>query len=449
MEFKTYDIRGIVEPKLDANFVHKLSYALQKKYKKIIVGLDTRASSLDIFDEFVKVNNGAKIETIWHCGTEEVYYMTSKLENKSFAYDLGVMITASHNPIEYNGFKFIKSNGVAFTKKDLDDLKEEFDKVDVSSINFYSCDKESKLYIKEEYIELEYIEFLENIVKPRYDKNVVVNCSYGAVSYIMNLVPNVHVINGTMRINYPKGVPSLVNETMKQETKDAILKHNASFGVAFDGDFDRCFFFDSRGNMISGYHIGILLAKEIIKNGKILIDTRLQYGSLDLKSRDVIVDTCKTGHVYFKEKMRKGNYDFGFENSGHYYFKDFNYCDSGILPFLYMMNIEDFETKIDRIRHLYPCIEETNFVIKENENLEDVFEKVKTRVFEDLGDEITYKNFIFDGMDVWFDDWRCSVRISNTENMLRLNLECRDVSKLKTYFNLMKNLILYCGAQEL
>lgn len=423
--FKAYDIRGKVPVELNSDLAYKIGrvYSNQIDARKIIVGHDIRKSSTEISEALIRgINdNGTDVIDIGLCGTEMIYFATPH-----FNADGGIMITASHNPPEYNGMKFVKRDSVpvgydsGLNQVEQRILDDDFGKK--------SNRKGSTKYVN---VMGDFIENLGKFYDPeKIDPlKVVVNGGNGCVGEALNAIENKLPVKMIKIFNepdsdFPNGVPNPILTENRKPTIEAVIKSKADLGVAWDGDYDRCFFFDEEGNFIEGYYIVGLLAKSILKKNpgeNIVHDPRLVWNTFDVVAKaggKAVVS--KSGHAYIKEKMREVNAVYGGEMSAHHYFRDNAYSDSGMIPFLLVMQLMSEEKKklselVNEMIQSYPCSGEINSTI-------DVpAEKIKEieKIYSDG------KIDKLDGLSVEYPDWRFNLRMSNTEPILRLNVESR------------------------
>ncbi len=428
--FKAYDIRGKVPDELNTDLAYKIgkAYAKYLNAKKIVIGHDIRKSSVELSAALAKGlnENGADVVDIGLCGTEMIYYSTPALEA-----DGGIMITASHNPKEYNGMKFVKKNSVPVG---YDSGLSDIEKMILYGSIEKNVEKTGTVTQKD---------VMDNFIinlKRFYDKDkikplkVVVNAGNGCVGPALGKIePSLPIkmikIFFEPNSDFPNGVPNPLLTENRQSTIDAIHSNKADLGVAWDGDYDRCFFFDEKGNFIEGYYIVGLLAKSILKKNpgeNIVHDPRLIWNTVEIVNQSggkAVVS--KSGHAFIKEKMREVNAVYGGEMSAHHYFRENSYSDSGMIPFLLIMQLVSEENKplsklVEEMIETYPCSGEINTKIA------DPAEKIK-------GIEKKYadgKADHLDGLSVEFDNWRFNLRMSNTEPILRLNVESRNDIKL-------------------
>lgn len=428
--FKAYDIRGKVPTELNTDLAYKIGRAYAKliNAKNVVVGYDVRKSSDEISEALMKGLNdcGANVVNIGLCGTEMVYYATPALNA-----DGGIMITASHNPPEYNGMKFVKKGSVPVGyDSGLNKIEEMILKNDIG--------EESKEKGNIEILDImeKFINNLSNFYDPNKIKklNVVVNAGNGCAGLSLNkLEPKLPIkmikIFNEPDSNFPNGVPNPLLPGNRKATIDAVLKNKADLGVAWDGDYDRCFFFDENGNFIEGYYIVGLLAKSILKKHpgeNIVHDPRLVWNTLEVvnKNNGKAVES-KSGHAFIKEKMREVNAIYGGEMSAHHYFRDNAYSDSGMIPFLLILQLISEENKpfsklVEEMIAEYPCSGEINSTIDDPaKKINEIEKKYSDGKIDHL-----------DGLSVEYSKWRFNLRMSNTEPILRLNVESKNDKKL-------------------
>jgi len=428
--FKAYDIRGIVPQELNSELVYKIGRALAVylNAKLIVIGRDVRKSSLELSQALANGLNdaGCDVIDIGLCGTEMIYFGTPFLNA-----DGGVMITASHNPPQYNGLKFVKRGSVPLG---YDSGLNEIEKMILNDNLGSEASPKGKTFQKN--IMNDFIANLNKFYDSQKIKpfKVVLNAGNGCVGPALNELEKFLPIDMVKVFfepdsNFPNGVPNPLLPENRKSTIDAIKEHNADLGVAWDGDYDRCFFFDEKGNFIEGYYIVGLLAKSILKNHpgeKIVYDPRLTWNTIDVVTKAGGVPVIsKSGHAFIKQKMREVNAIYGGEMSAHHYFRDNSYSDSGLIPFLLILQLlseEDAKLSelVEGMIKAYPCSGEINSTV---ENPKAKLLAIKEKYSDGKIDEL-------DGVSVEYSDWRFNVRMSNTEPLLRLNVESRGNEKL-------------------
>ncbi|HOJ19389.1 MAG: phosphomannomutase [Ignavibacteriales bacterium] len=428
--FKAYDIRGKVPAELNEDLAYKIALGFTKLTgcKTVVVGNDIRSSSEAISGALIKgfLDVGVDVTDIGMCGTEMIYFGTSFL-----GVDGGIMITASHNPPEYNGMKFVKKNSVPISyDSGLNQIESFILKNELS----HPAEKKGAVIKRD--ISAEFTQNLNRFYNPKNIKplKVVVNAGNGCVGPALDKIEPVLSIEMVKLYfkpdsSFPNGVPNPMLEENRKPTIDKIIETGADLGVAWDGDYDRCFFFDETGRFIEGYYIVGLLAKSILKNnpgGKIVHDPRLTWNTLEIvKAAGGVAVVSKSGHAYIKEKMREVDSIYGGEMSAHHYFKENAVSDSGIIPFLLVLQLISEEGKslsqlVGEMMKNYPCSGEINSVVNDPA---DKIEEISRIYSGGIHDHL-------DGLSVEYDSWRFNLRMSNTEPILRLNVESRGDEEL-------------------
>jgi phosphomannomutase len=433
--FKAYDIRGKVPSELNTDIAYKVGRAFVKlnNAKKVVIGMDIRVSSPELSTALANglTDAGCDVVDLEMCGTEMIYFSTPYLNA-----DGGVMITASHNPPEYNGLKFVKKGSVPMGyASGLGEVEQMILNDDLGEL-VAEKGKVVKLDVMKEFIES--LNKFYDVAKMKPFK-VVVNAGNGCVGPALDAIEDrlpiemIKVFHNPDS-SFPNGVPNPLLPENRQPTIDAIKKHGADLGVAWDGDYDRCFFFDENGDFVEGYYIVGLLAKSILKKNpgeKIVHDPRLIWNTVDIvKENGGIPVVSVSGHAFIKEKMREVNSIYGGEMSAHHYFRDNAYSDSGMIPFLLVMQLIAEEGKplsqlVGDMIKKYPCSGEINTTL---ENPKEKIAELKAEYSDGILDEL-------DGVSVEYDTWRFNVRMSNTEPLLRLNVEAKgdaELMKVKT-----------------
>ena len=428
--FKAYDIRGKVPGELNSDLAYKIgrAYTDLLKAKKVVVGYDIRKSSGELSEALINglTDAGADVIDIGLCGTEMIYFGTPY-----FDADGGIMITASHNPPEYNGMKFVKKDSVPVGyNSGLDKIEE------MITSNQISVKSSRKGKVKKENILPQFIDNLKKFysAKKINPLKVVVNAGNGCVGPALDSIEPKLPVKMIKLFNepdsgFPNGVPNPMLEENRKPTIEAIKKNKADLGVAWDGDYDRCFFFDEKGNFIEGYYIVGLLAKSILMKNpgeKIVHDPRLVWNTQEIvkKSGGKTVVSV-SGHAFIKQKMREVNAIYGGEMSAHHYFRENAYSDSGMIPFLLILQLMSEEKKklselVEEMIAAFPCSGEINSTINNPAaKLEEIEKKYSDGKIDHL-----------DGVSVEYPLWRFNLRMSNTEPIIRLNVESRGDEKL-------------------
>ena len=424
--FKAYDLRGRVPDEFNRNIAYRTgrAYAALFKPGSVVVGHDVRLSSPEITHALINglTDGRADVINIGQCGTEEVYFATAYLET-----DGGIMVTASHNPVDYNGMKLVREDARPVSgDTGLEEIRQRVLRNDFGAVGSRGTVVHQDL--RSAYIArlLDYVDI--GSVKPFH---IVVNAGNGGAGEVIDQLEEFlpfrftkvhHEADG----RFPNGVPNPLLEENRKPTIDAIKEHAADLGVAWDGDFDRCFFFDANGRFIESYYIVGLLAGTFLQrdsNNSIVHDPRLTWNTIDVVNQSGGTAICsKTGHAFMKERMRQENSVYGGEMSAHHYFRDFSYCDSGMIPWLLIVGLMSSRDKslaelVDERIAMFPASGEINRRLR---NPKMVIETIETRYIRD-SETVDYT----DGLSMEFSDWRFNIRMSNTEPLVRLNVESR------------------------
>lgn len=425
--FKTYDIRGIVPSELNPDIAYNIGRAYAQAFlpKTVVIGNDIRLSGPEISKALSRGlrDSGVNVINIGECGTEEIYFAVP-----FFKAEGGVCITASHNPANYNGMKFV---GKGSTPISIDNGLLEIKRL--AEIGMFSSSIE-KGNESQQNSRQAYITKLMSFVKT--DKlnplTIVANPGNGGAGAIINAIES-HLpfsfkkLNFTPDGNFPNGVPNPLLPENRQVTQNAVIANQADFGIAWDGDFDRCFFFDEQGTFIEGYYIVSLIAQMMLAKQpgeKIIYDPRLYWATLDSVNKangQAIIS--KTGHAYIKQTMRKENALYGGEMSAHHYFRDFYYCDNGNIPWLLIAELISTSGKklsqlVEDLTFRFPCSGEINLTVSNNQLILDQLNSH----YQNQAESTDYT----DGIGMNFLSWRFNVRTSNTEPLLRINIETRN-----------------------
>lgn len=425
--FKAYDIRGRVPDELNEDIAYRLGRAFARTVGDgtVVVGFDIRRDSPTFADAVVRGLNdeGCDAIDIGLCGTEEVYFQTFHRQVAG-----GIMVTASHNPIDYNGMKLVREGGRPISGdtglRDIELLVEN---------NEFGSPKLVRGGITRDHDKSAYIQHLLSYIDAQAIRplKVVVNAGNGGAGGVIDLL-DAHLPLEFIRIHhepdgsFPNGIPNPLLPENRAATAEAVRQHGADFGIAWDGDFDRCFLFDARGEFIEGYYIVGLLAAQLLQKhpgAKIIHDPRLTWNTIDMvcQTGGVPIES-KTGHAFIKERMRAEDAVYGGEMSAHHYFREFAYCDSGMIPWLLIAecisrsNTGLADMLAERMA-AYPCSGEVNFVV-------DDAKATVARVLEHFAPLQPAMEYI-DGVSADFGSWRFNLRSSNTEPLLRLNVESR------------------------
>ena len=424
--FKAYDVRGRIPDELNIDIAYRIGNATAEflDAKRIVLGRDIRLSSVELAEAVFSgiTDAGCDVIDIGLGGTEMVYFATGHL-----GADGGIMVTASHNPADYNGLKIVRSESrpvsVDTGLKDIRLLAERDDR-------FSRDDKGivDSVLITDTYCEklLSYVDI--DTLKPL---KIVVNAGNGGAGQIVDkleaklpfdFVKIHHEPDG----EFPNGVPNPMLEENRKPTAEAVSNTGADFGIAWDGDFDRCFFFDENGRFIEGYYIvGLLAGSQLADhpNSAIIYDPRLTWNTVDTVSehggRPV---QSKSGHSFIKETMRREDAIYGGEMSAHHYFRDFYYCDSGMIPWLLVAQIvsksgQTLSSLVDHCMARYPSSGEINRQVVDTGAAIELFDRCYRSEAVSVDET--------DGISMEFDRWRFNLRASNTEPVIRLNVESR------------------------
>ncbi|MBC52331.1 MAG: phosphomannomutase [Gammaproteobacteria bacterium] len=424
--FKAYDIRGRVPDQLNAEVAYRIgrAYADYLQPRDVVVGHDIRLSSRELCDALTRglMDGGVDVIDIGQCGTEEIYFATSHLHTAG-----GIVVTASHNPMDYNGMKLVREGSRPISgDTGLHDIRRlaeagEFaEPVKVGSLRQQDT--------RSAYIEhlLSYID-----VSALQPLRLVINAGNGGAGPVADALANAlpfefvrvhHEPDG----HFPNGVPNPLLEENRAPTIAAIKANKADMGIAWDGDFDRCFFFDESGDFVEGYYIVGLLAQSFLERepgARIIHDPRLTWNTMEIcEQLGGMAVQCKTGHAFIKERMRQEDAIYGGEMSAHHYFRDFAYCDSGMIPWLLVCELISRKGKplsqlVAERMAAFPASGEINRTVTDAAALLAAVEKV----YAPLALAVDHT----DGLSMNFAEWRFNMRMSNTEPVVRLNVESR------------------------
>lgn len=434
--FKAYDVRGRIPDELNEDMAFKIgkAYATLLSPSKVCLGRDVRLSSESILQALARGLNvmGCDVIDLGLCPTEEIYFATSYLK-----LDGGVMVTASHNPMDYNGMKFVREESKPISGdtglKDIERIV-----IDESFAPETGGGATESQDLNDEYVEhlMSYIDpaKIENF-------NVVMNCGNGCAGPILDRLESKLPLNFIRMFSepdgrFPNGIPNPILPDNRGVTSEKVIQTKADLGIAWDGDCDRCFFFDDKGSFLEGYYIVGFLAQAFLRDNpgqKVVHDPRLTWNTIEMvKEAGGIPVMSKAGHAFIKERMRAEDAIYGGEMSAHHYFREFAYCDSGMIPWLLLVKTlsmgkaslsELIESRIDA----YPVSGEINTEVADPHR---VLKKLESH-YKEQGPALDYT----DGLSVEFDRWRFNLRPSNTEPVIRLNVETKrdkDLLKSKT-----------------
>lgn len=448
--FKAYDIRGRLGDELNEDIAYRIgrAYGEFAQPKTVVLGGDVRLSSESLKQALAEGlrDAGTDVLDIGLSGTEEIYFATAYLE-----LDGGIEVTASHNPMDFNGMKLVREQAKPISGdsglRDIQTLAENnvFQPVEASRRGSYQQTSTLSAYVAH----------LMSYINPAHftPLKLVVNSGNGAAGHVIDELESCfkalslpvefikvhHEADG----HFPNGIPNPLLPECRQDTTDAVKAHGADMGIAFDGDFDRCFLFDETGEFIEGYYIVGLLAEAFLHKQpgeKIIHDPRLSWNTIDVVSMaGGIPVMSKTGHAFIKERMRAEDAIYGGEMSAHHYFRDFSYCDSGMIPWLLVAELLCVKGKSlsqlvsDRMA-AYPASGEINSQLP---NPGTAINRVRA-AYEDDALRIDET----DGVSMEFVNWRFNLRSSNTEPLVRLNVESRgDPELMKEMTNVILRIL--------
>ncbi len=424
--FKAYDVRGRVPDQLNEDIARRIgrAYAEIIKPQQVVVGHDIRLSSESIKAALTAglLEQGVDVYDIGLCGTEGIYFATSHA-----GMDGGIAVTASHNPKDYNGMKFVREESRPISADtgllDIKRLAENNEFVAAATPGqLHSLDTDQA------YVEhlLSYVDVAG--LKPL---KIVVDAGNGGAGRVIDLLePHLpfefiklhHEPDG----NFPNGVPNPLLPENRTAAIAAVREHGANLGIGWDGDFDRCFFYDESGEFIEGYYLVGLLAQAFLKREpgtRIVHDPRLTWNTVDIvKQLGGEPVQTKCGHAFIKERMRNENAAYGGEMSAHHYFRDFAFCDSGMIPWLLVTGLisesgQSLSSMVAERVAAYPCSGEIN------RSVEDAGEVLSRVGYRYRADAVLEEDV--DGLSMDMGQWRFNLRMSNTEPVVRLNVESR------------------------
>jgi phosphomannomutase len=430
--FKAYDVRGELGVDFDTDIAYRIGRSIAQHFraKKIVIGRDARKTSPELAAAVAHGINdcGADVLDLGLCGSEEMYWAVTEIGACA-----GIEVTASHNPINYNGIKIVKSGS-----RPLDGIKD-FEKIRILAESAAWNDGPIRGTIEDVGVEAraKYVNKCLGFVDVTALKplRIVVNCGNGAAgptfdaiagALINKLAPLEFIrVHHEPDHTFPNGIPNPLLPENHATTGDVVVNENADFGVAFDGDFDRCFLFDAHGKFVPGEYVVGLLASIFLEKengGKIVHDPRVIWNTQDIVAENGgIAIQSKTGHSFIKQTMRAHGAVYGGEMSAHHYFRDFAYCDSGMIPWLLIaelisktgVNLRDLIA--DRFEK-FPSSGEMNFKVADADK---TIKSVMTE-YQSIAELDT-----MDGVSLSFSGWRFNLRKSNTEPLVRLNVEIR------------------------
>ncbi|APG25687.1 phosphohexomutase domain-containing protein [Syntrophotalea acetylenica] len=424
--FKAYDIRGRLPDELNEDIAYRIgrAYAAYLRPGRVVVGRDVRLGSAALCDALAAglMDGGAEVFDIGLCGTEEIYFAT-------FAEDMdgGIMVTASHNPMDYNGMKLVRQGARPISgDSGLQTIRE------LAQGNQFTPVAKSGTRVALE-TRPRYIEHLLGYIDRQQLRplKVVVNAGNGCAGPVLDQLER-HLPFEFIKVHhepdgsFPNGIPNPLLPENRSATAEAVVAHGADLGIAWDGDFDRCFLFDEQGSFIEGYYVVGLLAAAFLQHhpgARIIHDPRLTWNTMDLVGElGGTPVMSKTGHAFIKERMRQEDAVYGGEMSAHHYFRDFAYCDSGMIPWLLVTELmsrngQPLSRLVGARIARYPASGEINRRLSDPAA---TLARIETH-YRCCARGADYT----DGLSMEFDRWRFNLRCSNTEPVVRLNVESR------------------------
>ncbi|MDP2591749.1 phosphomannomutase CpsG [Vibrio splendidus] len=446
--FKNNDIRGIIGSQINEPFAYLLGKAFGEyllsgnaktpsAWHPVVIGRDNRETSLSLQEAITVglIESGISVIVLGMTGTEEVYFATRHLKAIG-----GIQITASHNPINYNGMKLVgadaspisKNSGLDKIKRRIKELYQEL------NCNLPFAHVQPSTFSRSTSILAPYVDHLLSYITPSKlsPMKIVVNAGNGVAGHVIDALEKKfkelsapitfikvhHAPDGY----FPNGIPNPLIIENQIATRNAVLEHSADLGIAWDGDFDRCFFFDEKGNYIEGYYIVGLLAEAFLlkePNATVLHDMRMTWNTIEVANKlGGKAVAVKAGQALIKEKMRELNAVYGGEMSAHHYFRDFGYCDSGMIPWLLVIELmsktqQSLHQLTNSSMDRFPSSGEINRKVSDPEQ---VMAYVLSH-YQDNAVEIDHT----DGLSMNMGTWRFNLRKSNTEPLIRLNVETK------------------------
>jgi phosphomannomutase len=428
--FKAYDLRGRIPADINVPFAYRFAQAAAQALSPaaVVIGHDMRIDSPALAEALSQgfLDSGVGVLPLGLCGTEEVYFHTA-----DSGADIGLMVTASHNPADYNGIKMVLKGSAAATRDNALAPIEEivFSGSPLSAVSSYETrGRLAAAPDRGRYID----RLLEEVSRRRLKPfKIVCHAGNGCAGPIIDLLEP-HLPFEFVKVDHrpdptlPNGIPNPLLPEKRERAARAVVEHGADLGIAWDGDFDRCFLYDHRGRFIEGYYLVGMIAETMLRRepgATVLYDPRLTWNTIErVGAAGGIAKVCPTGHAFFKAMMRRENAIYGGEMSAHHYFRDFAYCDSGMLAWLEVVaelaeRDQSLADVMDGRIAAFPCSGELNFTVTDarisQERVADAYARFSPRLET------------VDGLSMEFDDWRFNLRASNTEPLLRLNVETR------------------------
>ncbi|HEY3784185.1 MAG TPA: phosphomannomutase CpsG [Steroidobacteraceae bacterium] len=426
--FKAYDVRGRIPDEINEQLAYDIgrAYCAFVKPATVAVGYDIRLSSPTLATALKRglTDSGCNVRDIGLWGTEGSYFATF-----AEGLDGGIMVTASHNPPDYNGMKFVREQARPISGDT--GLRQMRALIESGGLPGKAArpGSEQPLDIRGSYLQ-HLLGYVDRAGLRRL--KVVVNAGNGGAGLIIDQIePHLpfefvkvhHAPDGT----FPNGIPNPMLAENQAATSDVVRSSGADVGLAWDGDYDRCFFFDEQGRFIEGYYLVGLLAEEFLRaepGARIVHDPRLTWNTLEIvRRRGGVPVLCKSGHAFIKQKMREVDAAYGGEMSAHHYFRRFSYCDSGMIPWLLVLQAicdrgQTLSQLVGERMRLFPASGEINRQLAGDPltilgRIRQLYEKGA------VGIDVT------DGLSIEYRDWRFNLRASNTEPLVRLNVESR------------------------
>ncbi|MEK7598344.1 MAG: phosphomannomutase/phosphoglucomutase [Patescibacteria group bacterium] len=429
--FRAYDVRGVYPNEINEADVYRIAKAYLEFVKptEVVIGCDVRLSSATLKKAAIKAvtDSGIKVIDIGIVSTDMFYFAVA-----SYGYSGGFTITASHNPKEYNGMKFVREGSRPISSDtglfEIRDIAKNYE----TRNEDYELNEQEKKLIEERDILEEYVVKVKTFADfSKFKKfKIVANTNFGMAGKALEKIlegtqTEIIKMNFEPDGNFPKGRPDPLIPENREEISKLVVENGADFGVAWDADADRCFFFTEKGEFIEGYFITALLAKiflERFPGSAILHDPRLTWAVEDIvKENGGTTIVNKAGHAFIKERMRGEDTVFGGEMSGHYYFRDYFYCDNGMIPLALMLEFLSTQNRtLSEIMN--EMFWQKYFVSGEINNevtdVQAVLAKAKEKYDDGVLNEI-------DGVSIDYPAWRFNLRGSNTEPVIRLNVEAK------------------------
>ncbi|MDB4567678.1 phosphomannomutase [Pseudomonadales bacterium] len=430
--FKAYDLRGRIPDQLNPELARDVgrAYASWLRPSKVVVGQDIRLTSPELTEALTEglIESGVDVYLIGECGTEEIYFATDH-----FDLDGGIMVTASHNPKDYNGMKLVREQSRPISG----DTGLQAIKALIEAQDFIESPRRGEVHALDHHAayQARLLAYLDPIdaIKPL---KIVVNPGNGGAGAVIDLIADAVPfefikVHFEADGHFPNGVPNPLLVENRGSTIEAIKASGADLGIAWDGDFDRCFFFDHNGRFIEGYYMVGLLAQAFLATdpgSAIVHDPRLTWNTIGIaETSGARAVMSKTGHAFMKETMRAEDAIYGGEMSAHHYFRDFAYCDSGMVPWLLIAKLMSATGKtlaelVDDRMLAFPASGEINRRVAD---AAAVIKKIEAAFM--TPDAVVDRT---DGLSLDFKDWRFNLRMSNTEPVIRLNVESRGLPEL-------------------